>query len=231
MADHKKPSGYEVPFDHRHFGKLKEKGQSYSISDTFTQIYHSNLWAGADSVSGQGSGPDQTAEIAAHLPGLLKQFHVRTLLDLPCGDFNWMSRLDLDIDAYTGGDIVAEVILKNQRIHAGDRRRFMHLDITSHDLPGADLVFCRDCLVHLSYEDIFKAFANIKRSNITYILTTTFTGFAANHDIVTGDWRPLNLQQAPFHLPQPMAFIEEKCSEGGGAFSDKGLGLWKVMDI
>lgn len=238
MADHKKSpnknekdTGYNVPFDYSHFEKLAQKGRTLSMDNTFTQIYQTNLWSGKDSLSGQGSGADQTAEISARLPALLRKYRVRTLLDLPCGDFNWMNRLDLDLDMYIGGDIVEEVIEKNQLSFANDRRRFLCLDITSQTLPAAGLVFCRDCLVHLSYEDIFKALANIEQSGIPYLLTTTFTRFNNNHDIVTGDWRPLNLRHAPFNLPAPLEIIDEKCSEGNGAFSDKSLGLWKTRDL
>lgn len=233
MADHKKSkqNNYNVPFDYNHFEKLAKKGFAFSLGDTFTQIYHTNLWAGNDSLSGQGSGTDQTAEIAARLPALLKQYKIRTLLDLPCGDFNWMSRLDLDLDMYTGGDIVAEIIEKNQQFFLSQHRMFKVLDITCDELPAADILLCRDCLVHLSFEDIFKALANIKKSSIPYLLTTTFTLFRDNHDIVTGDWRPINLQKAPFNLPAPLELINEKCSEGSGAFSDKSLGLWNLENL
>ena len=36
-----------------------------------------------------------------------------------------------------------------QREHGDDRHRFIRLDLTVDPLPGADLVLCRDCLVHL----------------------------------------------------------------------------------
>ena len=41
------------------------------------------------------------------------------------------------------------------------------------------------------------------RSGIPYLLTTTFPGAAANEEIVTGDWRVLNLEAPPFGLPPP----------------------------
>jgi hypothetical protein len=59
-------------------------------------------------------------------------------------------------------------------------------------------------------------------------LTTTFPGCASNEDIVTGDWRPLNLQLAPFNLPAPDLLINEQCTEGGNLFADKSLGLWRL---
>jgi hypothetical protein len=98
-------------------------------------------------------------------------------------------------------------------------------------LPAADLLFCRDCLVHLSYGDIRKALENVRRSRIRYILTTTFPGNQANTDIQTGDWRPLHFQLAPFRFPPPLLLINEGCTEGNGSFADKSLGLWRVAEL
>jgi hypothetical protein len=36
------------------------------------------------------------------------------LLDIPCGDFNWMKLLNLGVD-YIGADIVGELIAENRR--------------------------------------------------------------------------------------------------------------------
>ena len=53
----------------------------------------------------------------------------------------------------------------------------------------------------------------------------------ANIDIVTGDWRPLNLERPPFGFPPAHELINEQCSEGNGAFRDKSLGLWRIADL
>ncbi len=111
------------------------------------------------------------------------------------------------------------------------RRRFMVLDLTADALPPADLLLCRDCLVHLSHADIRRALENIARSRITCLLTTTFPGGATNEDIVTGDWRPLDLERPPFSFPPPLRLLEEGCTESDGRFADKSLGLWRVADL
>jgi hypothetical protein len=228
MEEPKKTTRYHVPFDYQFFKKLADKGISYSRQDTFKQIYQTNLWNGVGSVSGNGSNLIQTMEIARHLPILIKEYKIKTILDIPCGDFNWMSRIDLDINEYIGADIVEDIIIKNLQTYDHKKYRFLNLDLTRDDLPKVDLIFCRDCLVHFSYEDIYLAFKNIKKCGCKYILTTTFTGFPSNHDIVTGDWRPLNLELSPFNLPEPIEVLNEKCTEGDGEFADKSLGLWLI---
>ena len=65
-------------------------------------------------------------------------------------------------------------------------------------------------------------------SGIPYILTTTVPRCEANEDIVTGDWRVLDLERAPFHLPAPLRILNEGCTEGSGVFADKSLGLWRT---
>jgi hypothetical protein len=98
-------------------------------------------------------------------------------------------------------------------------------------LPEADLLLCRDCLVHLSFADIGRALSNVLRSGLPYLLTTTFPECEVNEDIVTGDWRPLNLELEPFGFPPPSELLNERCSEAGGLFADKSLGLWQLAEL
>ncbi|GAG59286.1 unnamed protein product [marine sediment metagenome] len=126
-------------------------------------------------------------------------------------------------------DIVEDIIAKNKKRYTDDKTSFVCLDAVQDDLPRADLVICRDCLVHLSYADISRALQNIKKSGAKYFLTTTFPNLAENRDIKTGDWRPLNLQQEPFKLPEPLEIVNEDCPEK--EYADKSLGLWAVSDL
>ena len=119
----------------------------------------------------------------------------------------------------------------NNERYKSDNILFLHLNLIDDSLPERDLVFCRDCLVHLSFADIFKALHNICDSGARYLLTTTFIDREHNEDIKTGQWRALNLESAPFGFPRPLALIDEQCPEGDGQYRDKSLGLWLVDDI
>jgi 2-polyprenyl-3-methyl-5-hydroxy-6-metoxy-1,4-benzoquinol methylase len=201
------------------------------MDDVFTKIFKDNLWGDSESVSGPGATLLQTAVLRQKLPALIKKIKAKSLLDAPCGDFNWMKSLALEINEYLGVDIVQDLIVKNQTNYGGPLRKFLKLDITQQDLPQADLILCRDCLTHFSFEDAFSAIHHFKKSNSKFILTTTFTQRHDNQQITTGDWRPLNLQLPPFHFPEPLEFINESCTEGSGFYSDKCLGLWRLKDI
>lgn len=220
-----------VPFDPYFFETQQQRGRSYSLRDTFERIYTTNHWSGPDSVSGAGAGDDQIEQLRRTLPELLSSLRAEVLLDLPCGDGRWMQQLDLPVARYIGADIVADLVEANQRRYGSAGREFLLLDLTADALPPADVLLCRDCLVHFSFADIRRALANIKANPITYLLTTTFPLCAENEEITTGDWRVLNFEAAPFDFPPPLALLNEGCSEGDGLFADKSLGLWRVADL
>ncbi len=215
---------------HSRFGNALAASHGKPIREVFTDIYRTNAFGGKDSRSGTGSDLIQTAEIRRRFPAFFEEFGVQSVLDIPCGDFHWMKEVELDVD-YTGADLVVEMIQKNQQLYGNEKRRFVTLDLVRDDLPKVDLVFCRDVLVHLSFHDALAALQNMKRSGSDYLLTTTFTARDSNIDIQTGQWRPLNLEKAPFNLRPPLAIINEKCTEGDGSWGDKSLGLWKVCDL
>lgn len=204
------------------------------MSTVFSTIFENRVWNeqnSIESVSGSGSSIEQVQAILESLPLLLNQYNIHTVLDIPCGDFNWMRQLDWTTRKYIGADIVASLVQQNTSRYANDNIQFVHLDLTQDPLPASELIFCRDCLVHLSFEDIRKAVQNIKTSNSVYLLTTTFTQQVINEDITTGGWRPINLERAPFFFPEPIFIINEKCTEMEGIFQDKSLGLWKVSAL
>jgi hypothetical protein len=162
---------------------------------------------------------------------MCKGFDVHTVLDVPCGDFHWMRHVSMENIDYTGADIVTKLIQNNIQKYERENVHFRKLNLMKDKLPKVDLIFCRDCLVHFSYKDIFMSLNNMCDSESTYLLTTTFTGRRHNHDIATGQWRALNMEIAPLMLPPPLRIINEECSEGDGAYRDKSLGLWKMTDI
>jgi hypothetical protein len=194
----------------------------------FTHHYQRNNWGCSESVSGEGSTLEQTAVIRGALPQLIKDFRIQSMLDIPCGDFNWMKLLDLPIH-YIGADVVDEIVALNQRRFGKHARSFTKLDLTVDALPKVDLIFCRDCLFHFSYKHIFSALNNAKRSGSGYLLTTTNTQLKQNKNIVTGEFRRLNLQISPFSLPTPLLLINEKCPNPDKP--DKSMGLWRISDL
>lgn len=202
-----------------------------NLKDRFSKVYTDNIFRGALSRSGAGSDLVQTAVVRHELPLLLEELGIQTMIDAPCGDWFWMRDLKLPVKKYFGVDIVSDLIQKNQELYGDDRHAFICADLSKDKLPECDLIFSRDCLVHLSFSDSLKIIANFKRSGAKYLLTTTFTKRANNVDLNEGFWRTLNLELYPFNFPKPIKVINERCSEDKGAYRDKCLSLWLLEDI
>jgi hypothetical protein len=181
-----------------------------------------------ESLSGPGSSLEQTVVLRRELPRLFEMLGIRVLLDAPCGDFHWLSRMQIAVD-YVGIDIVPDLVAQNQLRFPG--YDFRLADLATDQLPRSDLILCRDALVHCDHALAFEILRNFQRSGAEWLLTTTFVGRDDNHEIALGDWRPLNLERAPYNFPSPSRVIAECCSEGGDRYRDKALGLWRLSDL
>ena len=214
---------------HQRFVADRDNFAGLDLAARFERIERTNLWGAATSVSGLGSEDPATAAIRDVLPSLLQRLGVRSLLDAPCGDAGWIGRLKLDLD-YIGIDIVPSLIeTNNARAARGESAgRFLVADITRDALPRADLILCRDCLVHLSFQNIARAIARFRESGAQFLLATTFPEVEDNRDCEDGDWRALDMTKAPFDWPAPLELIDERCEEGDGGWRDKSLGLWRL---
>jgi hypothetical protein len=210
------------------------RGDRRYLADLFAGIHRGNLWGEPETVSGPGSSLRETEILRRELPGLLAGLGVRTLLDAPCGDRHWISRTPLDLDLYIGIDVVPALIAQGLSAAAGQdgpRCELRVADITRDPLPRADAILCRDCLIHLSYSYIRRALDNFRRSGATYLLTTNYSGLRENRDILTGQWRPLDLRLPPFGLPEPLRLIIEKDYDEDGRRLQRSLSVWKLAEI
>lgn len=194
----------------------------------FAAIYRLNLWGDRESRSGAGSNAQETEHLVVQLERLLDRLRINTVLDVPCGDLHWMRNVKFD-GLYIGGDIVSDIVRRNQALYACEQRKFIKLDLTKDALPDADLILSRDCLVHLPNDRVLRALRNIARSRCRYALLTSFSDRRDNVDISTGAWRPLNLCAPPFSLPPPLETIQEQPADT--AYRDKYLGLWSCQQL
>jgi SAM-dependent methyltransferase len=217
---------------HRRFVDDRKSFAGLNLQQRFQRIHDTNLWGAPASASGLGSEMDATAALRAELPRLLEKLGVTSLLDAPCGDAGWINHAGLNVH-YIGTDIVPSLIERLQASAAAGeiRGEYRLADITADPLPRCDAILCRDCLVHLSFANIQRAVANFRRSGAVWLITTTFPEWQTNQDCEDGDWRALNFERAPFAWRQPVELINEHCTEAGGGWRDKSLGMWRLADI
>lgn len=187
--------------DFRHRAAYRKMLQEEQLQNRFSAIYADNLWNSAESLSGQGSEIAFTENLRGWLARSIPHYGIKRFVDAPCGDFNWMRLVlpQVEVD-YVGLDIVESVIAANQQAHDGPRVRFAVANLCEDPLPACDLLLVRDCLFHLSYDDIARVLKNLARTDYRYLLTTTHTPrpVFANADIVSGDFRQIDLFKPPF---------------------------------
>jgi len=201
-----------------------------SLEERFQWIYKTRYWNSSESKSGDGSGLEATRGIRSELPLLTRSYSIRSILDVPCGDFYWMERLINDLEVrYIGGDIVNELISDLNFRHAKEGVIFKRIDIRVDALPESDLLLCRDCLFHLSNNDIHAFFENLARSKVRYLLTSSHmtTRSHKNIDIISGDFRLLNLFSTPFSLPPNYLYSFDDTTPGQ---HPRRMFLWEVTE-
>ena len=177
------------------------------MKEIFEDIIRHNRWK--KHPCGPGSTFGYTENLRLNLGEFLKKHNITSMVDAPCGDYSWMSVTDLpSIQEYIGGDIVEFLIEANQQKYPN--HVFKQIDLTQDMLPDVDLLFCRDCLLHLSFEDIDNVFKNISRSNIKYVLLSNWYEDAENsRDIQTGEARYINFLESPYNFAQPIDSITD----------------------
>lgn len=169
----------------------------------FSHIYNKNYWGCDESKSGPGSTLSYTENIRKELPIVLSKFNINYIFDAPCGDFHWMKLIDYsNKQKYVGGDIVPSLIDHLTLNYSQHNINFIKIDIRTDHLPESDLMICRDCLFHFSNDDILLFFNNFIKSNIKYLLTSNHINIDKfkNIDILTGDFRKIDLFSPPFNI-------------------------------
>jgi hypothetical protein len=182
-----------------------------TIESVFDAIYANNAWGNPESKSGPGSTLGYTLNIRQEILDFCNRFSIKTFFDAPCGDFNWMKVVAFpDYLRYIGGDLSHGAVENNKTNFTSANRTFINFNITRDPFPIADVWFCRDCMFHLSYRDIFSALSNFVHSGIPFLFMTThiinFSGFR-NRDIESGgNTRLLDFFLPPFDLPREVSF-------------------------
>jgi len=176
------------------------------------QVFETKTWADDDKGkprSGSGSTLRRTRRLRRALPGLLRDYGVKTFLDAPCGDWTWMSAVDLTGVKYIGGDISKELVDDVKAEFGGTGRRFVHLDLASDKLPKCDMIMVRECLIHLVDPVRWAVIENIHKAKIPYLLLTVDlidTNIPLEQN---GQHRNFNPMLAPFNFPAPVHHIPE----------------------
>jgi len=189
--------------------KVREQVDAEFVKHKFTRIYKQKWWAAKGCLSGDGSTDEAVAGLSVPLKDVLKLHKVGSILDVGCGINPWMERVLAGTDVqYTGIDVVQLVIDTRKKLLELPGAEYLLRDMTGDPWDRKfDLAISRDVITHLSAEHGLRLLQNVKAS-CRYLLTTHWSG-AKFRDIVTGDWRQLDLTKAPYNLPEPTLLIPE----------------------
>lgn len=167
----------------------------------FEKIYKDKVWYKG---SGSGSLPENTIKYRDFLQQYIKQNKITSILDLGCGDWQFMHLMDLSGIQYTGVEVVSWLVEENQKKWGAPNIRFVFGDAATIKLPDADLVILKDVLQHWSNNVIIEFFKKLRKYNHV-LVNNTHEGYdlnaRLNRDIENGQARPLDLSQAPFYYP------------------------------
>jgi len=212
--------------------RLRRDYAAKSVEEVFSQIWRENRWGSQESRSGAGSELAATRAIREALPRIVQTRGIRVLLDAPCGDFHWMQHVDLGRCRYIGVDIVSAMVDELQRTFGREDRTFLHGNIIEGPLPAADLVLCRDCLFHLTDDQIFAALRQFRATGACWLLTTTYLDVEANRPGITGGYRDINLMRPPFSFDPPLEVIEEGRMAGSTTIgARRGIALCPMTSV
>lgn len=210
------------------------------MREKLQQEFNEKIWHGhqSESRSGAGSTLEFTERLREKLPAFLKKHKVKSFLDAPCGDWNWMAYVDLGKIKYIGGDIADAVVEEVKEKHGGKDREFCVLDITSDPLPKVDMMMARDVLFHLKFWLRWAFLENFVKSE-TPLLLTTMHHIQVNKKLgKNGGFTKFNPMMPPFNFPAPIDMIHETADDLPEDIIDqpegrkhRSLGLWTREQI
>jgi hypothetical protein len=167
--------------------------------DVFDSIYASDAWALG---SGPGSLPSINAPFTEFLESFIRENGITRLVDFGCGDWRYMSQVDLADTNYLGLDVVDSVLVENVRRYQSAQVRFGRTPSDLAELPEADLILFKDVLVHLPNDYVTAILFQAQRKCRFILAVNNFSTDPAayNSDIEFGGFRPVDLSRAPFFV-------------------------------
>ena len=154
-----------------------------------------------ETYSGPGSLLINTDNLIEELPVFLEKYNIKSIIDVPCGDFNYMKNINLDNIKYNGYDISENAIEKCLK-YQKQNINFNILDVTNETLNYSDLIICKDLFLHLSFVHIEKILQNIINTKCKYFAVSRYdNGKYKNIDQDSGlGARSIEITSPPFNF-------------------------------
>ena len=168
------------------------------------------------SPNGPGASLALTVGLREELPKLWARHDIHSVLDVACGDWNWMRHVDLSgITNYFGWDVDEEMIDRctahavrlAQETGEQPHTWFEVRNIADTDFPDVDCILAREILIHFPNDYIAAIIDRMHDGGARYLLTDNFPTTTNDfiYDPAKYTWmgymeRPVNLDAEPFGL-------------------------------
>jgi SAM-dependent methyltransferase len=177
------------------------------VQESFTRIYENGGWgrnAAGEGISGNGSVIANAQPYVDLLKKFIVEHNVKSVVDVGCGDWELHKYISWEGIRYYGYDVVSSVIERDIQKYGTSKIQFICGDGITGNLPNADLLICKDVLMHLPNSYIHTFLSKIRK--FKYCLVTNDIALPAaaalpiNNDISIGKWRLLDLTKPPFGI-------------------------------
>jgi len=218
-------------FSQKFLNKLRYY-QAYVLAKKFQFIYDNFLWNNhenaGESRSGAGSILKNTAEIRKAIVEITSKYGMTNMLDISCGDWNWMKEIANNLPDYTGLDVVPSAIMENKNNYERENIKFINIDALTFlkkcKNKQFDLILARHTLEHLPLSYNLQLVNEIRRCS-KYALINSKNIDTDNITEQVGGYAPINLLLTPYFeiLGEPIIKIDDRCMSEASGISYTGL--------
>lgn len=194
-----------------------------------------------ETTCGKGSFLKNTGGVRHFLESVIKEYQIKSILDVGCGDWNWIGYAVPVPDqalTYVGLDFDAGFIRYNNRKFGRERSKqhkhnisFYLWDVRKDVIPDKfhqfDLIICRDLMLHLPTEVNLKLLREFDKVG-KYLIASNHGDTPKNIELPAGKYRRtcrpsrrIYLEFRPYNLPLSIGEAND-----GGDF--RYVDLWKL---
>ena len=132
--------------------------------------------------SGPGSSNESSVFTKKLILETIKDYNIKSILDLGCGDWTWMSKIrnkfkDVSYEGWDASPAMVNTLIKK---YGNENTKFFIKDIVTSRYPKVDLIICRDVLFHLDESLTIKI---IKKIKTPYLISTSHLDVKRNTNI------------------------------------------------
>jgi len=181
--------------------------------------------------SGPGSAAQSTLAFRYFLESFIVANAIRSMVDFGCGDFQFMQHVPARDLNYVGFDVVEPLVNANNAQFATARRSFRLFQGDLGELPEADLLVCKDVMIHWPNSQISQ-FLEVVLPRYQFSLLVNDVSQSSlspeakpNEDTDVGGFRALRLELPPFSVRGAVVLEYHGSIDGNRLFWKKAVYL------